>query len=235
MTKSNNKLKSIIILVILAIVYSVIVFALPLEMNAVFWISYVFTMAAIVGQAVIWHFAWGDSEALRSKFYGFPVILVGTAYLGVQLTAGLVFMLLAKWIAWWIPLVVYVVLLGIMLIGCITADVSRDVIERIEEEQVRNTSVIKEMRAMAITLRVPETEKALADKVEDVKEALKYCDPVSSDKLQEIEVGLKENLQSLDTLLREQEYGKAMAAAEQFLVDLQKRNELCKAYKREKY
>lgn len=235
MTKSNNKLKSIIILIILAIVYSVIVFALPLEMNAVFWISYAFTMIAIVGQAVIWHYAWGDSEAFRSKFYGFPVILVGTTYLGVQLAAGLIFMLLAKWIAWWIPLVIYVVLLGIMLIGCVTADVSRDVIERIEEEQVRNTSSIKEMRAMAITLRAPETEKALADKLEDVKEALKYCDPVSSEKLEEVETKLKELLQMIETALLEQAYDRAMTCAEQFLVQLEKRNELCKVYKREKY
>ena len=233
MDKSNNKLKTIIILVILAIVYSVIVFALPLTMNAVFWISYVFTMIAIIGQGVVWHFAWGDSQALRSKFYGFPVILVGTMYLGVQLFAGLVFMLFAKWIAWWIPLVVYIILLGVMLIGCVTADISRDV--RVEEEQVRNTSSIKEMRAMAITLRAPETEKVLADKLEDVKEALKYCDPVSSEKLVEVETKLKELLQMLETALLEQAYDRAVTYTEQFLVQLEKRNELCKTYKREKY
>lgn len=235
MEKSNNKLKSIIILVILAVVYSVIVFALPLTMNAVFWISYVFTMAAIIGQALIWHYAWGDSEVLRSKFYGFPIILVGTIYLGAQLFSGIVFMLLAKWVAWWIPLVVYVILLGVMLIGCVTVDISRDVIERVEEEQVRNASSIKEMRAMAITLRAPETEKVLCEKLEDLKEALKYCDPVSSEKLAEIEATLKGMLQELEKALLEQSYGSALHTIEQFLAQLEKRNELCKTYKREKY
>lgn len=232
MTKLNNKTKASIILIILAVVYSAIVFALPFKMNAVFWISYLFTMAAILGQAFIWHYAWGDSKLLRSKFYGFPIIVAGGIYLGVQLLTGLLAMLFAKWLVWWIPFVIYVILLGVALAGCIAADVSRDIVEDVEEKQVINTAPIREMRAMAAALSVPDTENALVAKVEELKEALRYSDPVSSEELLEIEASLKGKLQSLHTFLSGQDYVKAADITEQFLLELQQRNELCKVYKK---
>jgi hypothetical protein len=233
MERADNRQKSMAALGILAVVYTVVVMAVPFTKNSVFWVSYLFTLAAIVGQAAVWKYAWNSDNSLRSKFYGLPVIVVGTVYLVVQLVAGILFMLVAKWIPSWIPVVLYVIALGGMLIGCIAADITRNEAERIEEEQIRDTSFMKQMYAEVSVLSVPDSEKELSHTLETLKDILKYSDPVSAEALEGVEEKMRQTLRLLQTALTEKVYEKAGEYTEQLIEEAKARNAQCKINKKQ--
>ena len=97
--------------------FCVIAFVVPFAKTAVFWLSLVFGVIAIVVQLYTMPRAMaGDT---RSKFYGFPTLRISFIYLAVQLILSLLFMALAAIAPFWIPTVLYLVLLCAALIGCI--------------------------------------------------------------------------------------------------------------------
>ena len=83
----KNSSKGYVILGILLVLVRVLAFAVPLAKTAAFWISYAFTVIAFAAQIIIWKSALGRTEALKSKFLGFPVIHIGIVYLVVQIIA----------------------------------------------------------------------------------------------------------------------------------------------------
>lgn len=232
MAKPDNRQKSTAVLIIIAIVYTVIVFAVPFLKNSIFWISYLFTLAAIAGQALVWKYAWEQGSSMRSKFYGLPVIMVGTIYLCVQLVAGIVFMLAAKWIPLWVPVVLYVVALGVMLIGCIAVDITRTEAERVEYGQERDTAFIKEMRAAAAVLTAPASERTLTDNLAELQDILKYSDPVSAGELKGEEEKMRQAMELLQDSLKEGAYSKAEEYAKSLMAETERRNSLCRMYKK---
>ena len=235
MIKADNRQKSTAVLVILAVVYTVIVFAAPFLKNGVFWLSYLFTLAAVAGQVLVWKYAWNQEDSLRSKFYGVPVIMVGAIYLCIQFVAGMCFMLLASWVPMWIPVILYVVLLGGMLAGCIAADIARVEAERIENTQIKDTAFMKEMRAATAALTVPPSEKRLTEVLSELQDKLKYSDPVSADELRDGEEKMWQALELLQMALREKAYDKAEEYAGSLIEETDRRNSLCRMYKKQQH
>lgn len=233
MIKAGNRQKSIAALIILAVVYTVVVFAAPFLKNNVFWLSYLFTLAAIAGQVFVWKYAWEQDGSIQSKFYGLPIIMVGTIYLCVQFVAGMLFMLVAKWVPMWIPGILYVAALGMMLAGCIAADITRTEVERVGYGQVKDTAFIKEMRARAAALSAPVSEQGLTEALAKLQDTLKYSDPVSNDGLQGEEERMGQAMELLQAALTERAYGKAEEYARSLIVETEKRNSLCKVYKQQ--
>ena len=94
--KNKNTLRWWILLALLLVVYNVLAFAIPFKHTGVFALSYAFTMIAILAQAYVIRSAFYRGEGVRSKFYGFPIAVVGAAYLAVQLVLGFIFMARAR-------------------------------------------------------------------------------------------------------------------------------------------
>lgn len=231
MIQFDNRKKAIMALMILAVMYTVVVFALPLVKNSVFVISYLFALLAVVGQTAVWHFGWHGKESIQSKFYGYPVIAIGMVYMLVQLGGSLLFMLLARWVPLWIPSVLYVLLLGVMLIGCIAADIARTEIERVEKEQTRDTQCMRKLRAMCTALY----QNSMGSETEGVLDglcwALQYSDPVSTEELKPEE---EEMLLLMNQMAEKQEqgqYGQVLVLADRMKKKLQYRNQMCRAGK----
>lgn len=70
--KKNSARWWVIWAVVLA-VYNVIVFAVPFPKNAVFFVSWVFSLIAIAAQVYVIRTAFYKGESTTSKFYGFPI------------------------------------------------------------------------------------------------------------------------------------------------------------------
>ena len=101
-------------------VYNVIVFAVPFPKNAVFFVSWAFTLIAIAAQIYVVRSAFYRGEGAKSKFYGWPIAKLGAVYLIAQLGLGLAFMALgfAVSVPVWIPVVLYAMLLEIGRASC---------------------------------------------------------------------------------------------------------------------
>ena len=126
----KNQIRGWIVLAVFFIIDSVIAFALPFAHTAVFWLSYIFSVIAIAVQVYVMQVAFCKEKSVKSKFYGFPVANVGVIYMLAQLVLGLVFMALAARVPVWLPVVLYVILLGAAAMGFIAADAMRDEVER---------------------------------------------------------------------------------------------------------
>ena len=119
---NKNAIRWWVVLGVVLVVYNVLAFALPFPKKAVFAVSYLFTMIAILAQIYVIRTAFYRGEGVKSKFYGFPIAKLGVIYLAVQLIAGLVFMALGLIVPVWLPLALYVVLLkplGSVLAGTV--------------------------------------------------------------------------------------------------------------------
>ena len=143
-----------VILGAVLVVYNVIVFAVPFPKNAVFFVSWLFTLAAIGMQVYVVRTAFYRGEGVKSKFYGWPIARFGVMYLAVQLALGLVFMALGFTLAVpvWLPLVLYVALLSVSAVGLIASDAMRDEIVRQDTALKRDVTCMRTLQSKAASM-----------------------------------------------------------------------------------
>ena len=188
-------------------------------------------MIAILAQIYVIRTAFYRGEGVKSKFYGFPIAKLGVIYLAVQLIAGLVFMALGLIVPVWLPLALYVVLLGIAAAGFVAADAARDEVVRQEVKLEKDVSRMREFqakgRALVTLNQVPEAARPLEKLAED----LRFSDPVSSEALTEIEDQLAECLAQLQEAVSAQKTEQILSVCQEAERILAERNQLCKLNK----
>ena len=224
---SKNRVRLYAALAILLILVSVIAFAVPMERTAVFWLSYAFAVIAIAVQAYSYPKAFGG-DSVRSRFYGFPIARVTTIYLILQLVLSLAVMLLSGAaqvaIPTWAAVIVYALLLGLTLIGLITAEGVREEVERQEAEKPKKTETMRGLQnkaaAMAASCENPELKSAL----DDLAEKFRYSDPVSSEATEKLEM-------RMDIMLDELKRDGSLKLAQEIRQTLAERNQVCKHIK----
>ena len=231
MKRKANEIRWWIGLVTVAVVYNVIAFALPFAKTAIFSLSWIFTMAALVAQVYVIRTAFFKGEGVKSKFYGFPIARVGMIYLAVQAVLGLVFMALGTVVPLWLPLVLYVLLMGASLIGLITTEGIREEVERQEKKIVKDMERMKKFRTLADTLAREGQISEVKETLEEMAEAFRYSDPVSSEALREIEDTLADDLANLQDAVVMLEKEKALELCRKTRRDLEERNQICKMTK----
>lgn len=177
----KNKSRVTIVLAILFVVYTILTFALPFAKNAVLWMSYLFGVVAIAAQLYVLPTAFAQAKSAKSKFYGFPIARIGIIYLIVQLALGLIFMAAAKLVPLWLPVCLYVVLLGAAAVGFLAVDAVHDEVKRQDRTQKADTTAMRTLQARVSALaahwETVETQMLL----QKMADALRYSDPVSSD------------------------------------------------------
>ena len=191
-------------------------------------------MAALAAQIYVIRTAFFKGEGVKSKLYGFPIARIGLLYLAVQVVLGLVFMALGTVVPFWLPLVLYVILMGAALIGLITTEGAREEVERQERKLVKNVSRMKKFRALADTLAREGQILEAREPLRELAEAFRYSDPVSSEALREIEDTLADDLANLQDAVALLGKEKALELCQKTKRDLEERNQICKLYKNER-
>ena len=184
MKKSSSK--GYLILGILFVLVSVITFAVPSAKNAVFWISYAFTVVAFAAQIVIWKSALGHVESLKSKFLGFPVVHIGIVYLVVQNIALIVFLSVPT-LPIWSTVVVCTVIAGVSAVCMIASTAGRSEIERVSAKVQEKTFFIKQVQTKIKLLADAETDAATKSALTQLAEKIRYSDPMSNEQIADIE------------------------------------------------
>jgi len=230
MTK-NEKRVCIVLAVILA-VFVVVSLAVPFVKDGVFWLSFVFGIVAIAAQLYVLKSAFGKDESPKSKFYGFPIARIGFVYMVAQLVLSLIFMGIGFICSAWIPVVIYVVLLGGASIGFIAADATRDEIERQDVVLKADTECIQSLRSIVYPLSGQVADKDCSELLHDLAEEFKYSDPVSSDAIRDIEQELSALVGELQKAVVDTDVEAIKALCQKIKVTLIERNRLCKINKK---
>ncbi len=227
---TKNKTRFFAALAIVFAVFTVIALALPLAKTATFWISYVFAVIALAVQVYAFPKAFaGDS--VRSKFYGFPIARITTIYLIAQLALSLIFMLVARWVPAWIPVILFVLMLGAAAVGFIATEGMRDEVERQDVVHKANVGAMRALQSKAVFVASQcedaETKKAL----NAFAEALRFSDPVSSDATADIEENLMGLVEELGNAVLDKDYAGAQALCGKASTLLADRNRMCRLNK----
>ena len=227
----KNAIRWWVVLGVVLVVYNVLAFALPFPKTAVFAVSYLFTTIAILAQIYVIRTAFYRGEGVKSKFYGFPIAKLGVIYLAVQLIAGLVFMALGLIVPVWLPLALYMVLLGVAAVGFVAADAARDEVVRQEVKLEKDVSRMREFQAKGRALVALNKVSEAARPLEKLAEDLRFSDPVSSEALTEIEDQLAECLAQLQEAVSAQKTEQILSVCQEAERILAERNQLCKLSK----
>lgn len=230
---NKNFKKSIIIIIILLVVYNVLMFVIPFPKKnlAVFWVSWFFGLLSIGIQILNFYWLLNKESNYKSKIYGIPVFKVGVLYSIIQLISSIAFIIVNCFlnVPTWIPVIVYVVVISISVIGYISVDSIREEIEKIEEETKSQTSFIKSFRKEINTLFLSIGEdNPIYKSIEKLNEEARLSDPVSNEETSEIEEEMTSKLEILINFINEKKYDEALNAVNDLTRTLIVRNQLCK-------
>ncbi|MBE6730344.1 MAG: hypothetical protein E7564_01495 [Ruminococcaceae bacterium] len=208
-------------------------FIIPFPKSVASYISFVFTVIAIIASALISAYAFSGKEDLRSKVYGFPVFRVGIVYALAQLIFTVLVSLISifLYIPEWITIFVGVVLLALAALGVIATDNARDVIEAIEAETSVQTKEMKLFRADVSTLAYNVEDAEVKKELEKLSEMFKYSDPVSSEATEPYERELNLRLEDLRASLTIETKEELLASIKAIKNLLAERNRICKLNK----
>lgn len=214
---------------IIFVIYSVLFMIIPFEKSGTDWVEYVFTVVAIGLSMGATFYAFGRDDRILSKIYGFPIFRVGILYLIIQIVMSATIIIIDSFVdvAVWIPVTVSLILLGLALTGIILTDNTRDIIEKQEAEDVKNTSMMKEILLSAEGARDFCSNLDLKKRLTGLVEKIMYSDPVSSAGLSEIEMKIYE---AIEGLLQHDE-ADVIREVERIELLLADRNRRCKALK----
>ena len=229
---TKNQKRTLVVLAIVLIVFSILGFALPFKKNGLFWLSWLFGVLAIAVQVYVLKIAFNGADSVKSNFYGFPIAKIGIIYMVVQLVLSLIFMTLAAVAPIWIAVVLYVLALAAAAIGFIGADAMRDEIGRQDVKLETDTSCITTLRSLVYPLAVRCNDADAKAALIELADEFRYSDPVSNDALKTIETELETAVAKLQEAVSagnaEQITGECRKVSEL----LTERNRLCKLNKK---
>ena len=214
-----------ILLAVVAAVFSLIAFVLPVEKTAVFRIAYGCGLFAILFQLYIFKISF-DGDA-KSRFYGFPIARVGVYYLAAQLIFSIAEIALASIIPLWVAVIVNALLLALAVIGCVTTDAMRDEIIRQDVQLKKDVSRMRELQSLAASMLAQCTDEDMKQTVKKIADELRFSDPVSSNATVELEEELKNQMADIQQAVTDGDAGAAKTLCDKLLGSLAERNRIC--------
>ena len=227
----KNSTRSLIIIAIELVVFSVIAFAIPFAHTTAFWVAYGFGALAILFQLYIFKASFaGDGDA-KSRFYGFPTARLGVYYLVVQLIVSVIEMALARVIPTGGAVAINVLLLALAVVGCITVDAMRDEIIRQDTALKKNVGNMRELQSLSAALVGQCADASLKPTLQKLADEFRYSDPVSSEKTLELEEDMKLQLGDIQQALVEGDSDGAKKLCGKLMGSLAERNRVCSVSK----
>ena len=225
----KNAVRGIVLLVVVAAVFSLIAFVIPFEKTTVFWVAYGCGLFAILFQVYIFKTSFGDDA--KSRFYGFPIARVGICYLVAQLIVSFDEIALSKVLPLWAVIVINALILAAALIGCITTETMRDEIARQDTQLKKDVSRMRELQSLAASLLSQCNDEELKQTVKKIADELRFSDPVSSDATQELEDEMRSQMQDIQQAIAEGDAVSAKKLCGKMLEILTERNRICSVNK----
>ena len=232
--KLDKKAKSTIaVYAIFLFVYVLAFLILPFNKIAASWISFIFTVIAIVGSLLICGCAFKAKETLVSKIYGFPIFRVGVVYAIVQFIVGVIICAIGAFVAvpYWVALLLSFLFLGAAAIGVIVTDNTRDLIEEIDNSVKVETENVTFFQ-INIAGIVDDCENPdVKVELKALNQLFEFSDPVTNAATKESEEAINTLLSDLKTLVIAGSTDDIKALIKKIANALNERNRICKANK----
>lgn len=202
--KSNKKLLSTIaVYAIVLALFILLVTAIPFTKIASSWVAFSFGVVAIIASCATTLYAFGKGEKVVSKIFGFSLFKLGIIYLALQMVISVAFLALGAFlnVPTWVALIFCVLLLGVCAIGLIVVDNAIDIVEEQEEKLETKIKKVKTFNLNVNTIIAICQNNDFLPHLERLAEAFKYSDPVSNEQTEPLENNLKNEIDTLTTLV----------------------------------
>lgn len=227
---NKKKLRYLISMVIILLLFNVIVFAVPFTRTQNFWIGYAFAMVSIVAVLLAFTYTLGRDTTLKSKFYGLSLIYIAWIFLIIQLPISLIFMALPN-IPMWICVIVCGLIFGVCSIGFIATDASKEEIERIDNTVKEKVFYIKSLQVDLEVLLGEASDTLLHKALKELLKTVQYSDPMSHESLSTLESKIESKTYELKEVIAGNNIEKAKAMCNKIHNLMIERNKKCKLLK----
>lgn len=230
--KLNKKtLRGLAIVLIVLVVFNVLAFAVPFEKTSVFWLSYAFSMIAILFQTAFFIKGFENGKTLKSKLYKFPIIRISVIYLALQLTISFIAMIFAAYIPLWLVFIVYVLIVAAASVGLIATTAMSEELEKQDVVLEKNVSNMRNLQSKSRYIAKQCLNTSAKEATEKLADLFKYSDPVSSGSITELENELSIYLDEIQSTITDEDYSCTIAFCQKAEIMLAERNRLCKLNK----
>lgn len=220
-----------IIWTICLITYNVIVFIVPNDNveSVTFWIGYFLIGIALLGNLICSLITLG-AKSNAKVFYNIPLFSVSVSGVVVASIVGAIFMHVPG-IASWVGVLVAFLTVVIVTIAALIAKSAADVVDSIDEKVKVQTSFIKDLTMDAEFLMKSTKSPEIRECVKNVYEALRYSDPMSSEKLANEEQRIQQQFELLSDTVLSNDADRARVVSEYLLNLIEYRNKKCRLTK----
>lgn len=225
---NKNSVRGYLTLAIVFAVLCVVSFVAPFPKTSVFWVGYIFAVIAIAFQIYVFKISFSGADSVKSKFYGFPIAMVGMTYLFAQLIASIIEMILAAILPVWVAVIVNILLLGFVLVGCIATEAMRDEIIRQDVVLKKDVSNMRNLQSMSASLVGLCQDADLKKELQALADDFKYSDPVSSEQTLTLEADLDTQMNEIQKSLIDGDFESVKALCNRILGCLAERNRVCR-------
>ncbi len=231
----KNLLRTSLSIVLLLLAYTLCYFLIPVvqQNKTVFALNYVFAAIAFLFQIYVFYLVFFKNETLKSKVYGLPILKVSIIYLIISLLYNLAIFILNIYynIPTILSIIVPIIFIVFVLIGIFITTGVKEEVERQDEKLNVTTSLMDNLKNDFKVFMASYDYQPLQKKINDLYELVIYSDPVSDDKLIDIEDEINKTYLMLKNAYNTGDYN----LFEQYIEQLQKlvneRNIICKMNK----
>ena len=194
-----------------------------------FWIGYSLISVAFLGQLACAFFALKETNA-QKVFY--RISLIKTSYSGLVSTFvwGGLCMLISP-LPYWIGVIFCTIVLASNVLAVIKAATAVAEVEYIDRKVKEQTFFIKSLTADADALLARAKSDAVKAECKKVYEAVRYSDPMSSDKLASVENQITTQFAALSQAVAADDAEKVAELANEVVILVGDRNKKCKLLK----
>ena len=220
---------------VMLIVFNVITFVTPDEMNGMskfagaFWVGYIFITVAFVGQLICAFVAF-KAENAGKLFLNVPLLTISFTGLILTLIVGVATMAIPD-LPKWAGVVVCTLVLAITAIAVIKASWAADAAQSVEKNVKAKTLFIKSLTIDADTLLAQAKSEEIKAECRKVFEAVRYSDPMSSDALAAAESQITLKFSALSDAVKKNSLEDVKNLSSELLVLIEDRNKKCKLLK----
>lgn len=229
--KNQKRVLPLILAMIICLgLYSLCVFLIFDNYTDALWISYCFTILAIIVEFSIPLLSSRDADVKRVPVLGLSRIAVTTVYFLVQLIVGII--LMATGVRTIVAVIICAVILAAYLLVTLMSVMGGSYIADVETENKASTALIKSTVAMAELAYNSERDDEKKKVLKKLYEALRYSDPISATaEIQALDASIKAKVIQVRESVRDCSLDELVRDVERIVETIQERNTLCRSSK----
>lgn len=199
--------------------------------TGVFWTSWIFMLISFAAMAGAGLLLGEKGMFLRDWLFGYPIVKHSTAYVMAEFCASTVFIVFERQVKWGWTFAAQFLLLCIYGICAISCFLAKATIDEVHAKVSGKTAFWKLLREDADVLVQKCPPSALKTQLQQLSEAIRYSDPMSSEALAEWDKEIAEALSDCGKAVSCNDLGQAEELCQKAQLLLTRRNKRCKALK----